>query len=104
MLTEAAALTAADMTGDVHLGTGLREGEIAGAQTDLGISTEQLTGKRQEHLLQIGKRHVLVDIQSFNLMEETVGTRCDGLVTIHTSRADNADGRLLTFHDTCLNT
>ena len=91
MLAEAATLTATDEAGDVHLGTGLCEGEVAGTQTNLGVGTKHLLGKREQHLLEVGERYVLVDIESFHLMEEAVGAGCDGLVTINAAWADDAN-------------
>ena len=35
-------------------------------------------------------------------MEETVGTRCDGLVAVNPSGTDDADGRLCGIHHTGL--
>ena len=91
MLTETATLAATDETGDIHLSTGLREGEIRGAQTNLRVWAEHLLGKAEQYLLQVGEAYVLVDIESFYLVEEAVGTSCYRLVTIHTTRADDAD-------------
>ena len=109
MLAEATALTATDEAGNVHLGTWLREGEVGGTQADLGVSTEHLTGKRQQHLLEVCKGDVLVDIESLYLMEEAMGAGCDGLIAIDTAWADDADGagelavlRVHLFHDTSL--
>ncbi len=45
VLAETTAYTTADMTRDIHLGTGLCEGEVAGAQTDLRVRSEQLTSE-----------------------------------------------------------
>ena len=98
VLAETAALATTQHAGDVHLGTGLGEGEVTGTQADLGLGAEQLLGKVQEHLLQVGKGHILVNVQAFNLVEEAVGAGCDRLVAIHAAGADDADGRLLAFH------
>ena len=110
MLAESAALTAADKARNVHLCRGLRKGEVAGTKTNLGVGAEHLLGKRQEHLLQVGKRDVFIYIQAFHLMEETVGTGRDGFVAIDTSGADHTNGgrqlavfRMHVFHDTSLN-
>ena len=92
VLAEATAFATTDEAGDVHLGRGLREGEVGGAQTDLGVGTEHLLGKRQQHLLEVGERDVLVDIQTFYLVEEAVCAGGDGLVTIDATRTDDADG------------
>ena len=102
VLAEAAAFTAADVTADVHLGAGFCEREVAGTQTDFRIGAEHLTGKGEEHLLQVGERYVLIDIQAFYLMEEAVGTGADGLVAIDASRTEDAERRLVGFHIVCL--
>ena len=87
MLAESTTLTATDEAGDVHLCTRLREGEVGGTQADLGVRTKHLTGKRQQHLLEVCEGDIFVDIQAFYLMEEAVGTGCDGLIAIDTSGA-----------------
>ena len=92
VLAEATALTTADEARDVHLGTRFCEGEVTGTQADLRVGTEHLLGKRQEHLLQVGERDVLVDVESFHLVEEAVGAGGDGLVAIDAAWADDAYG------------
>ena len=47
MLAERAALSATNVTTDVHFGTGFREREIRRTQTDLGIFAEHFFGKEQ---------------------------------------------------------
>ena len=91
MLAEATAFATTDEAGDVHLCRGLGEGEVGGTQTDLSVGTEHLLGEREQNLLEVGERHVLVDIESFYLMEEAVCTGGDGLVTIYTTWTDNAN-------------
>ena len=98
VFAETATLTTAQHARDIHFGTRLGEGEIAGTQADLGIGTKQFLGKVQQHLLQVGKGHILVNIQTFNLVEEAVGAGRDSLVAVNASRADDADGRLVAFH------
>ena len=90
------------MTGNVHFGRRFGKWEIRGAQTYLGVLAEHFLGEEQQHLLQVGEGDVLVNIESFNLMEETVGAGGDGLVSVNPSWADNADRRLLMFHYACL--
>ena len=111
MFAEAATLAATDETRDIHLGTGLGEGEVGGAQTDLGVGSEHLAGKTEQYLLQVGERHVLVDVETLHLMEEAVGTSRDGLVAINAAWADDTDGSgefsvlgVHLFHHTGLNT
>ena len=91
MLAEAATYTTADMAGNVHLSRRLREGEVTGTQTDFRIGTEELTGESQQHLFQVGETHVLIDIETFYLVEEAMGTGCDGLIAIYASGTNNAN-------------
>ena len=70
VFAECASFAAAEITAYVHLRTWLCEWEIAGTQTYLGIGAEHLAGKVQQSLFQIGKRHMLVDIQRLYLMEK----------------------------------
>ena len=98
MFTESASLASADVAGDVHLGTGLGEGEVTRAQAYLGVGAEHLAGKGEEHLFQVGETHVLVYIQSFHLMEEAMCAGTDGLITIYASWTKNAEWGLMTFH------
>ena len=98
VLAETATLAAAQHAGHVHLGTGLGEREVAGTQTDFGLGAEKFLSEVQQHLLKVGKGHILVDIKALDLVEETVGAGGDSLVAVNTAWADDADGRLLTFH------
>ena len=66
---EGASLAAADVAADVHFGTGLCEGEVRRTQTYLRLAAEHLLGEEQQYLLQVGERHVLVDIQSLYLVD-----------------------------------
>ena len=92
VLAEAAALAATDEARDVHLGTGFCEGEVAGTQANLRVGAEHLAGEAEQHLLQVGERYILVDIEALHLMEEAVGASRDGLVAVNAARADDADG------------
>ena len=98
MFTEVTSLTTTDVTRDIHLCTWLSEWEIAWTQTNLGVSTKHLASKCKENLLQVGKADILVNIQTFYLMEETVCTCADGLVTIYTTRAKYTDRWLVGLH------
>lgn len=102
VLAEATTLAATDMARDVHLGTWLCEREVAWTQTNLCVRTKQLASEGQEHLLEVGERHILVYIQALKLMEEAVGTCRDSLVAIYSTRANHADRRLLMLHDAAL--
>ena len=51
------------------LGFGKRE--VGGAQPYFGLRTEHLFGKEEQRLFQVGKCNVLVDVESFDLMEKS---------------------------------
>src|SRR5690606_16479716 len=95
---EGTSFSTADVAGDVHLRTGLGKREVGGAEPDFCIGTEHLSGKKEECLLQICKRYILVNVKRFHLMKETVSTIGDRLIAVHPSRADDADGRFCLFH------
>ena len=103
VLTETAALAAAQHTRNVHLGARLGEGEVAGTKADLSIGAEQLLSEVEQHLLQVGKGHILVNVQALNLVEEAVGAGGNGLVAVNATRADDANGRLVALHCAYLN-
>ena len=98
-LAERTAFSAADIATDIHLGTRLREWEIGGAETNLGVSAEHLLGEIQERFAEVRIADILVDIESLHLMEETVCPCRDGFVTIDPSGTENADRRFLGGHD-----
>ena len=98
VLAEVAAGAAADVAGDVHLGGGLGEGEVGGAQTDADLVAEHPLGEVEEGLLHIGKRHLLGHVEAFDLVEDAVGAGGDGLVAEYTAGADHPDGGLLLLH------
>lgn len=63
---------------------------------------KQFACKVKQRLLQVGKRHIFIDVKSLNLMEEAVGARRDSLVAVYASGTDDADWRLLRRHHACL--
>jgi len=104
VLADVAAFAATNVARDVHLRRGLGEGEIRRTETHLGALAEELLYEVIQGLLQVSKRHVLVDIQALYLMEDAVGASRDGLVAEHTARGDDADRRLVGLHHADLHT
>ena len=99
MLAERAAFPPADVATDVHFRAWLGKWEIGRAQAYPGVIAEHLFREQQQHLFQVGERHVFVDVQRLDLMEESVRTVADRLVAVHASRADDADRWLrVRFH------
>ena len=72
VLAETAALTATNVARDVHLCAWLCEGEVARTQTNLCVRPEELACESEKHLLQVGERHVLINVKTLKLMEEAV--------------------------------
>ena len=102
MFAEAATLAAADVAGNVHFCRRLCEGEVRRAQANLRVRAEHLAGESEQHLFQVGERHILVDVQALHLVEEAVRARRDGLVAIHTPRANHANRGRRVFHHAAL--
>ena len=98
MLADVATLTATDVAGDIHLSARLCEWEVARTETNLGICTKHLTGKGKKYLLKVGETYILIYIETFYLMEETVSAGADSLVTVNAARAEHTDRWLMSFH------
>ncbi len=82
----------------VHLGAGLREGEVARTKPDAGAGPKELLGEHQQGLLQVGETDILVDVQALDLVENAVRTRADGLVAEHATGHDHPQWRLTPLH------
>ena len=102
VLAESTAFSSTDVARDIHLRRRLGEREIRRTQADFSAFAEHLLCEEQQYLLQVGERHLLIDIKALHLMEEAVGTCRDGLVTVDASWANDAYRRLLTLHHTAL--
>ena len=98
ILADIATLAAADAAVDVHLGARLGEREIGRTEPHLHILSEHFLDKEINGLLQIGERNMLIHIQPFRLMEETVRAGADGLVPVNAAGTNDPDGRFLCFH------
>ena len=97
-LADVAALAVADVAAYVNLGRRLGEREERRPHADFGVGTEHLAGKQEYGLLEVSERHVFVYIQTFDLMEDAVRAGTDGLVSEHSARTDDADGKFHLFH------
>ena len=102
MLAEVAALAATQVARDIHLSRWLCEGEVRRAKAYLRFRSKHLAGEVEKCLLQVGKRHVFVDIESFHLVEEAVCTIGNCLIAIHAAGAHNADWWLCVLHHAAL--
>ena len=71
-------------------------------RTYLGVRSEELLGKGEHHLLEVGEADVLINVESLYLVEETVSTGCDCLIAIYPTRTDDSDRGLLLLHYACL--
>ena len=72
VFAESTAITCTNVAGDVHFGRRLCEGEIRGTQADLRVGTKHFSCEGEEHLFQVGERHIFVDVQAFHLVEKAV--------------------------------
>src|SRR5690348_4761570 len=94
---EPTALAVLGLPADIHLGRGLGEGEVAGAEAHLEIALEEGADELGQRALEVGETGGLVDQQAFDLVEH----RRVGLVRIAAvdlARRDDADRRLAPGH------
>ena len=88
----------ADVAAHVNLARRLGERKVGRTHPDLGVRPEHLTGEKKDRLLEVGERHVLVNVKALDLMEDAVRTGGDRLVPEHASRADHTDRKLHGLH------
>src|SRR3954467_3207791 len=88
-LTYGATLTSAELATDIHFRTWLSERKITGTEPNLHIIAIHFLHKEIKRLFQIRERNVFIDIQSFNLVKETMRSRAHSFVSIYAARADN---------------
>ena len=101
-LAESAALAVAFEAAHVHLGAGLREGEMMGAELHPGICAEEFSGKFLQSPFQIGKGNILVNNQTLNLMEGGRMGRIHLVGAEDSSRCNHTDWELSLLHHACL--
>src|SRR5947209_7316924 len=90
VFTGAAALAITDGTIHVHLGTGFGEGEVTPTEAYPPILAEQFASSPLEAALEICHRAVLIDQQTFDLVEHGLVRGIDGLVAVDLARNDDA--------------
>ena len=100
--TETAAFTATLEAGYVYLSTWLSEWEMMGSEFGFCLRSEELLGKFLKSSLQIRKCNILINNQTFDLMEGRRMCSIYFIRTEHTSRCDHTDRKLAFFHSTCL--
>ena len=88
----------ADVATDINLARRLGERKVGRPHPDRGVGTEHLAGEKQDGLLKVGEGDILVDVQTFDLMEYAVRAGRDGLIAEHPARADDPDGELHRLH------
>ena len=72
---------------------------IAPLLRDLGRGTEEGFQEPVERSLEVPQRHVLVDVEPFQLVELEMVRRVHGFVPVHAPGTDDPHGRLLLLHD-----
>jgi hypothetical protein len=89
VFTKVATTAATYGAGDIHLGTGLCEGEVRWTETHLGIGAKHLCNEVVKCLFEVGKGYVFVNIQSLELVKETVCTSRYGFVAVYPTWAND---------------
>jgi hypothetical protein len=98
-----ATFSATNRTTYIHFGAGFGKREIRRAQPDLCSFAKQFFCKLQECLFQVGKRHIFIHIQTFNLMKNAVRTCRNGFIPENTPREKSFEWGLCAFHYPDLN-
>src|SRR5690606_8018750 len=86
------------LPGDVHLGRGLGEGEVAGAEAHLEIALEEGADELRQRALEVGEAGALVHQQALDLVEH----RRVGLVAVAAvdlAGGDHAQRRRVLLHE-----
>ena len=102
-LAETASLPSALEAGNVHLRAWLRKREMMGTELRLRIRPEQLFRKYLQRSFQIRKGNVLVNNQTFKLMERRGMGGVHFVGAEHTPRRNHTDRKLPLLHHTGLN-
>src|SRR5690348_9556404 len=103
MLANAATFSSANKTTHIHFSTWFRKWKIGGTEANLHIFTEHFLHEKIKCLLQIGKAHVFIYVQSFDLVKEAVRSCADRFIPVHTTRTDNANRQFSFLHLPYLN-
>src|SRR5579862_2852264 len=102
LLAYPASFAFAKETCNIHLRARLGKREITGTETIFQIRTIELFCKGDKRSFQFAKCYAAIDVQTFDLMEQTVTARAYRLVAINASGDNHPHGRFLFFHDTNL--
>ena len=101
-LAETAAGSAAFEAGHIHLGAGLREGEVMGTEFRLGLRSEKLFRELCQSTFKVCKGDAFVYNQALDLMERRRMGSVHLIGTVNTSRGKHTDRKLALLHDTGL--
>src|SRR5688572_21236534 len=102
-LAHIAAGTLAKHAADIHLGAGLSKWKIRRTETDLYIAAIHFFCKKVKRLFQISERNVFINIQSFNLVKETMASCTHRFISVHTAGTNDTDRQFAFLHFTYLN-
>src|SRR6478752_7223715 len=80
---------------NIDLSTGFCKRKERRPKTKFNIFSIHLFRKVKQGLFQISEAYISVDIQTFYLMKEAMGTCRDRFISINTSRHDRTKRRLL---------
>src|ERR1051325_7423312 len=85
---------------DIHFSTWFCKWKIRRTETDLNIAAIHFFCKEVKCLFKISERNILIDVQSFHLVKETMASCTYGFISIDTARTNNADGQFAFLHFT----
>ena len=88
----------ADAAAHVHLGRGLGEREVVGAEARLALRPEHLLAEVVERALEVAEGNALVHHQALDLVELGQVAGVCHVAAVHLARRDDVDGKLLVLH------
>jgi hypothetical protein len=98
LLANWAALALAKNATDQNFGARFSEGEVMGSEANLDPFAEKALSESVKRSLQISKGHILVNEQTFNLVEDGGVGSVKGVATINPTGRNNPDRWLPAFH------
>ena len=98
VLADSASSGRAEDAFDIHLGSRLDEGEVAGPKPDPEVTGEQLSQKDLQGALKVSEGDPLVHDQSFHLVKHGAVSRVHGVPAVGAAGDHYPDGGLLALH------
>src|SRR5574338_1601182 len=102
LFADTATFASTNETTDIHFSAGLGKWKIGRTESWLNILAIHFLRKEIKCLFQISETYMLINIQSFHLVKETMRSCTHSFISIYTARANDTDRQFSFFHFTYL--